>query len=83
LAGDQPCSWLRWLPWAEYCFNTSFRTALGTTPFEVVYGNPSPSTMTYQPGLAKVIAVDKQLQHPDEFLLEIRERLLQAQDYMK
>jgi hypothetical protein len=39
--------------------------------------------MTYQPGLAKVIAVDKQLQHPDEFLLEIREWLLQAQDYMK
>jgi hypothetical protein len=39
--------------------------------------------MTYRPGLAKVIAVDKQLQHRDEFLLEIRERLLQSQDYMK
>jgi hypothetical protein len=24
LAGDRPRSWLRWLPWAEYCFNTSF-----------------------------------------------------------
>jgi hypothetical protein len=22
LAGDWPKSWLKWLPWAEYCFNT-------------------------------------------------------------
>jgi hypothetical protein len=30
-----------------------------------------------------VVALDKQLQHRDEFLTEIPERLLQAQDYMK
>lgn len=24
LAGDRPRSWLRWLPWVEYCFNTSY-----------------------------------------------------------
>jgi hypothetical protein len=24
LVGDHPKSWLRWLPWAEYCYNTSF-----------------------------------------------------------
>ena len=23
LAGDRPRSWLRWLPWAEYCYNSS------------------------------------------------------------
>jgi hypothetical protein len=28
LAEDQPRSWLRWLPWAEYCYNTSFQIAL-------------------------------------------------------
>lgn len=39
--------------------------------------------MSYQPGLVRVVAVDKQLQHRDEFLAEIRERLLQAQDCMK
>jgi hypothetical protein len=40
LAGDQPRSWLRWLPWVEYCFNTSYQTALKMTPFKVVYGRP-------------------------------------------
>jgi hypothetical protein len=32
LIGDQPHSWLRWLPWAEYCYNTSFQMALQATP---------------------------------------------------
>jgi hypothetical protein len=39
--------------------------------------------ISYEPGLARVVAVDRQLKRRDEFLLEIRERLLQAQDFMK
>jgi hypothetical protein len=45
LAGDRPRSWLQWLPWAEYCFNTSYQSALRATPFEVVYGRPPPSLL--------------------------------------
>jgi hypothetical protein len=37
LAGDRPCNWLRWLPWTEYCYNTSYQTSLQTSPFHVVY----------------------------------------------
>ena len=83
LAGDRPRSWLRWLPWTEFCYNTSYQTALQTTPFRVVYGRDPPSLLSYEPGLSRVVALDKQLQQRDEFLAEIRERLLQAQDYMK
>jgi hypothetical protein len=83
LAGDRPRSWLRWLPWVEFCFNTSFQSALRTTPFKVVFGRDPPTLLSYQPGSARVVALDKQLQHRDEFLAEIRERLLQAQYYMK
>jgi hypothetical protein len=73
LAGDCPRSWLRWLPWAEYCYNTSYQTALQTTPFRVVFGCDPPTLMSYAPGLARVAAVDKQLQQRDVFLGEIRE----------
>jgi hypothetical protein len=24
LAGDRPWQWLRWLPWAKFCYNSSF-----------------------------------------------------------
>jgi IS30 family transposase len=33
LAGGRPKSWLQWLPWVEYCYNTSYQTMLKATPF--------------------------------------------------
>jgi hypothetical protein len=50
LAWDEPRSWLRWLPWVEYCYNTSFQTALCTTPFEVVYGHEPPALLSHEKG---------------------------------
>jgi transposase InsO family protein len=83
LAGDRPRSWLRWLPWAEFCYNTSLQSALKTTPFEVVYGRPPPPLLPFQSGSTKVAAVDKQLRDRDTFIANIKERLLQAQSIMK
>jgi len=83
LAGDRPRSWLRWLPWTEFCYNSSYQTALRATPFEVVYGRPPPTMASYQPGVARVTALDKQLKERDVFLQEIRDRLLAAQVTMK
>jgi hypothetical protein len=28
LTGDRPRQWLRWLPWAEYIYNTTYQTAI-------------------------------------------------------
>ena len=38
ITGDRPRAWLDWLPWAEYVYNTSYHSALHTSPFQVVYG---------------------------------------------
>jgi hypothetical protein len=83
LTGDRPRSWLHWLPWAEFCYNTSFQSALKTTPFNVVYGRDPPPLLKYQAGMPSVAAVDAQLKDRDEFLGEIRQRLLLFQDLMK
>jgi transposase InsO family protein len=78
LAGDRLRSWLRWLPWVEYCYNTSYQLALKTTLFEVVYSRAPPHMLPYQAGSTRVAAVDHQFRDRDEFLAEIKERLLQA-----
>jgi transposase InsO family protein len=81
--GDRPRSWVDWLSWAEYCYNTSYHSALRATPFEVVYGRPPPPLLPHQEGAAQTEAVDTMLRDRDAFLEEVRERLLQAQQFAK
>ncbi|XP_066310847.1 uncharacterized protein [Miscanthus floridulus] len=80
---DRPRAWVDWLSWAEYCYNTSFHTALRATPFEVVYGRPPPPMLPYRPGTARTEATDTILRSRDEMLAEVRQWLLQAQQLSK
>jgi len=77
--GDRPRDWVDWLPWAEFCYNSSFHSALRTTPFQVVYGRPPPSLLPYDRGTAVTEDLDAMLARRDEYLAEVRDRLLQAQ----
>jgi hypothetical protein len=83
LTGDRPRAWVELLPWAEYCYNTSYHSALQTTPFRVVYGREPPALLPYQPGTASRQAVDDMLQECDLFLAEVRDKLLQAQKHAR
>jgi hypothetical protein len=76
--GDRSRSWVDWLLWAEYCYNTYFHTILCATPFEVVYGRPPPPILPYTVGSAQTEAADALLRSRDEMLAEVRQRLLQA-----
>jgi len=83
LAKDRPKSWLRWLPWAEFCYNTSYHSVLRATSFEVVYRRSPLPLLAYRAGLARIDTVDGLLRDRDEALAEIREWLLQAQQLSK
>jgi hypothetical protein len=83
VTGDRPRAWVDWLSWAEYCYNTSFHTALCATPFEVVYGRPPPPILPYRPGTARTEAADALLRSRDDMLAEVRQRLIQAQQLAK
>jgi transposase InsO family protein len=83
LTGDRPRDWLRWLPWAEYVFNTAFQSSLRETPFRVVYGRDPPSLRSYEQGATRVPAVAQSLAERAEFIDDIRHRLEQAQAVQK
>jgi len=82
-AGDHPRQWIRWLPWAEFCYNSSYQASLRTSPFKVVYGRDPPVLRAYEPGEARLPAVEQQMLERDEFLAEVHDRLEQAQQYAK
>jgi hypothetical protein len=81
--GDRPRAWVDWLSWVEYCYNTSYHTALHATPFEVVYGRPPLPLLTHAPGTEASEEASQLLRDRDSFLADIRERLFQARNYAK
>jgi len=78
-----PKQWVKWLPWVEFCYNTSFHSATKHSPFEVVYGRPPPSLLSYIPGTTQVAAVEGTLVARDAVLREVRRQLMGAQNRMK
>ena len=81
--GERPRTWVNWLAWAEYCYNTSKHSVIGKLPFEFVYGREPPSRLQYVPGTARVQAVEDCLLERDRFIRELRDRLVAAQNRMK
>ncbi|XP_068662973.1 uncharacterized protein [Aristolochia californica] len=73
----------KWLAWAEFCYNTSYHNALGTTPFKVVYGRDLPSLLSYELGPSKVATLDQALAERDTLLTERhREVFFSPGDYV-
>jgi transposase InsO family protein len=77
-----PSQWIHWLSLAEYWYNTSSHSALGRSPFEVLYGFPPrhmgvPSSAPNLPELSRWLE-DRQL-----MLQLVRQHLLRAQARMK
>ena len=83
MTGDRPRQWLRWLPWAEYIYNTVYHTAHKDTPFRVVYGRDPPVLRTYESGDIRVAAVAQTMEERDMFIEDVRLRLEQAQAISK
>jgi len=75
MTGDRPRQWLRWLPWAEYIYNTVYHTAHKDTPFRVVYGRDPLVLRTYASGDITVAAVARTMEERDMFIEDVRLRL--------
>jgi hypothetical protein len=80
---DRPRAWVDWIAWAEYCYNTSYHSALKTTPFKVVYGRDPPPLIPYQQGATAAPTIEEIFREQDCFLTEVRDRFLQAQEHAR
>ena len=71
-AGRRPSSWIQWLPWAEYWYNTSYHTSTNTTPFLTVYGREPPSLIRYGETPTLNASVEELLKDMDNILEELK-----------
>ena len=83
MTGEKPKDWVKWLPLAEYWYNTNFHSSTNTTPFEVVYGQPPPLHIPYVAKDSPVEAVDRTLQAREDTIKLLKFNLKKAQDRMK
>ena len=69
---DNPHRWAKWLPLAEFWFNSNFHTSLKLTHFEALYCFPPPTLQSYVPGTTREVV-----------LATLRANLAAAQERMK
>ncbi|GJS85662.1 retrotransposable element Tf2 [Tanacetum coccineum] len=58
---ESPKDWTLWLPLAEYWYNTNYHSAIKTTPFKALYGQPPALYIPYVAKDSRVELVDKTL----------------------
>uniref|UniRef100_A0A803N8F2 Uncharacterized protein n=1 Tax=Chenopodium quinoa TaxID=63459 RepID=A0A803N8F2_CHEQI len=80
---DKPQEWARWLPLAEFWYNTTFHSAIQATPYEILYGQAPPFHVPYLKGVGMIGSVDRSLHQREVALAMIKENLLKAQNRMK
>ena len=83
MCGDQPTEWSKWLSLAEFWYNTSFRSAIQTTPFEALYGYPPPMHIPYFRGDSSVHDVNESLLAQGAMMDVLKHHLGRAQKRMK
>nr|KYP46228.1 Retrotransposable element Tf2 [Cajanus cajan] len=78
MCADSPQNWSKWLPMAEWWYNTTYHIAIKATPYEIMYGQPPPIYLPYLPGESKVELVDRSLRKREEMLKLIKFHLRRA-----
>lgn len=83
MTAETPHTWSKWLPLAEWWYNTTYHSAIHNTPFEIVYGQPPPLHLPYLPGESSSPTVDRSLQKREEVISMLKFHLLRAQNRLK
>jgi hypothetical protein len=80
---DKQTQWFKWLPLAEWWYNTSFHTATKMTPFMALYGYHPPSITSSLKEKSKVQVVEDHIEHQQQVLQILKDNLTMAHNHMK
>lgn len=80
---DLPQEWLKWLPLAEFWYNSTFHSVIQKTPYEVLYSQPPPVHRPYITVSTIVEAVDRSFKLREQAIVVLKFNLQRAQNRMK
>jgi hypothetical protein len=78
-----PKQWFQWLHLAEFWYNSSWHSALGTSPFQALYGHSPRSFGISAADASKVTSLSDWLAERNMMQQLIKQHLARAQDRMK
>lgn len=81
-SSEKPRCWVRFLPWAELRYNSSFHSAIQMTPFKALYGRDPPSLLRYENGSTSNADLEARLKERDAILTLLQQQILKAQQLM-
>jgi len=82
MTGTSPAQWVKWLPSAEWWYNTNYHTTTKSTPYEIIYSYPPPLHIPYITRDSPVEAIDSFLSKREHMLVTIKKNLQGAQNRM-
>lgn len=78
-----PAQWAKWLPLAEYWYNTSYHSALQRSPFETLYGHVPRHFGVPTDTTAGTPQLDTLLRERETTMALLQQQLLRAQERMR
>ena len=78
-----PRKWSHWLSVAEFWYNTAYHTALGKSPFQVLYGYSPRQLGISNPNLSTIPDLEQWMRDRDLLTKIIQQQLQRAQQRMK
>ena len=80
---DKPSTWVTFLSWAEFSYNSNYHSGLKTSPFEALFGRPTPTIPAYTMSSTSIQALDEMLRERDALLCSLKDNLHNAQPRMQ
>ena len=78
MIAERPKDWSKWLPLAEWWYNTNYQTSTHSTPYTIMYGQSALTHLPYLASGSKVEVVDRTLQAKEIAIKMLKFYLQQA-----
>src|SRR6202522_1632379 len=75
--------WEKYLPLVEFAYNNSYHSSIGMPPYEALYGRPCRTPLSWDRLEDRVTVGLELIQEMEEQVIQIRQRLKEAQDRQK